>query len=104
MRLETPVIDFYPTANAKLPLKLNVNVKIRGGWLTEFYPNAAVRLPGADDAGFSFTNLTRDTVGELAWRELQVGTTGAGPDTKENVWLAPRRVAAVSVTNNEDES
>jgi hypothetical protein len=104
MRLETPVIYFYPPANAKLPLKLDVNVKFKGGWLTEFYPNAAVRLPGADEAGFNFTNLNRHTVSELAWRDLQVGTTAAGPETKENVWLAPRRVAAVNVTNNEDES
>ena len=49
MRLETPVIYFYPPANAKLPMKLDVNVKFRVGWLTEFYPNAAVRLPGAAD-------------------------------------------------------
>lgn len=104
MRLETPVIYFYPPANAKLPLKLDVSVKFRGGWLTEFYPNAAVRLPGADDKEFDFTNLTRHSVGELAWRDLHVGTTAAGPETKENVWLAPRRVGAVNVTNNEEES
>jgi hypothetical protein len=104
MRLETPVIYFYPPASAKLPLKLDVSVKFRGGWLTEFYPNAAVRVPGADKKEFDFTSLTPATVGELAWRDLQVGTAAAGPETKENVWLAPRRVAAVNVTNNEDES
>jgi hypothetical protein len=104
MRLETPVIYFYPPANAWLPLKLDVKVKFKGGWLTEFYPNAAVRIPGAEDKAFDFTNLSRHTVSELAWRDLQIGTTGAGPETKENVWLAPRRVAAVNVTNNEDES
>jgi hypothetical protein len=104
MRLETPVIYFYPPAGAKLPLKLDVSVKFRGGWLTEFYPNARVRVPGAEKKEFNFTDLTRDTVGELAWRDLQVGTQGTGPETEENVWLAPRRVAAVNVTNNEDES
>jgi hypothetical protein len=104
MRLETPVIYFYPPANAKLPLKLDVNVKFQGGWLTEFYPNAAVRLPGAEDQAFDFTNLSRHSVSELAWKDLQVGTSGAGPETSEKVWLAPRRVAAVNVTNNEDES
>lgn len=104
MRLETPVIYFYPPASAKLPLKLDVNVKFKGGWLTEFYPNAAVRLPGAEDQAFDFTNLSRHSVSELAWKDLQVGTLGAGPETNEKVWLAPRRVAAVNVTNNEDES
>jgi hypothetical protein len=104
MRLETPVIYFYPPAGAKLPLKLDVQVKFKGGWLTEFYPNAWVRVPGAESKKFDFTNLTRNTTGELAWRELQVGTEGKGPATQENVWLAPRRVAAVNVTNNEDES
>jgi len=104
MRLETPVIYFYPPANAKLPLRLDVSVKFRGGWLTEFYPNAWVRVPGADKKEFDFTSLTPSTVGELAWRDLQVGTTAAGPETKENVWLAPRRVGAMNVTNNENES
>jgi hypothetical protein len=104
MRLETPVIYFYPPAGAKLPLKLDVNVKFKGGWLTEFFPNAAVRIPGAEQKRFDFSNLTRSTVSELAWRGLEVGTQGKGPKTSENVWLAPRRVGAVNVTNNEDES
>lgn len=104
MRLETPVIYFYPPASAKLPLRIDVSVKFRGGWLTEFYPNAAALVPGAEDKKFDFTSLSRDTVGELAWRDLKVGTSGVGPETKENVWLAPRRVAAANVTNREQES
>jgi len=104
MRLETPVIYFYPPANGKLPMEVDVQVKFRGGWLTEFYPNADVRLPDADQGKFDFTKLTRSTVGELAWRDLQVGTDGHGPQTADNVWLAPRRVEAVNVTNNENES
>ena len=45
MRLETPVIYFYPPANAQLPLKLDVEVKFRGGWLTEFYPMPTSACP-----------------------------------------------------------
>jgi len=41
MRLETPVIYFYyPPKGMTEPFPVDVNVKFRGGWLTQFYPHA----------------------------------------------------------------
>ncbi len=99
MRLETPVIYFYPPMSQSEPLPLDVEVSFRGGWLSEFYPNAEYSAPGLKRGNFEFTGLTPDTVGSLAWRNLQVGTDGKIPKTDEQVWLAPRQVAAATVTN-----
>jgi hypothetical protein len=99
LRLETPVIYFYPPAGSKLPLALDVNVAFRGGWLTQFYPGAIVDAPGA------FSVLTPATVGKLSWRGLKVGVPQNGPKTTEHVWTAPRgvRVASLATTNGECE-
>src|SRR5215469_15098542 len=51
MRLETPVIYFHPPAAQTGIQHINVSVKFRGGWLTEFYPDAE-----ASTAGFARTN------------------------------------------------
>jgi hypothetical protein len=104
MRLETPVIYFYPPQGMKTPTVVDVDVKLRGGWLTEFYPNARVTVPGADRKEFDFSGLSPSSIGELRWSNLQVGTEGRGPTTQEHVWLAPRRVAAVNITNEDRES
>jgi hypothetical protein len=81
-----------------LPLKVDVNVKFNGGWLTEFYPKAHANAPGLrDKQGFQFGDLSGSTVGSLAWKDLQVGTDVAWPKTDENVWLAPRRTQATPV-------
>jgi len=46
MRLETPVLYFYPfDVNGDLP-KFDVSVKFNGGWITEYYPHAKVNGPG----------------------------------------------------------
>src|SRR6185503_9959314 len=45
MRLETPVIYFHPPA-AQTFSNVNVRVKFRGGWLTEYYPFAEPFAPG----------------------------------------------------------
>jgi hypothetical protein len=104
MRLETPVIYFYPPAGAKLPLELDVSVKFRGGWLTEFYPEAHAAAPGIKQGRFEFDQLTSQTVGSLTWPDLRVGTDGAGPETDEHVWLAPRKVQAAGITAVSGES
>ena len=41
MRLETPVIYFYPPDDK--PITLDVSATFNGGLLTEFYPNALER-------------------------------------------------------------
>jgi len=99
MRLETPVVYFYPPKQSPLPLQLDVKVAFRGGWLTQYYPDAVVDAPGA------FRELTPETVGTISWRGLKVGVTNSGPETTEHVWTAPRRpnAAAVMTANGECE-
>lgn len=106
MRLETPVIYFYPPRGTRLPMKLDVSVEFRGGWLTEFYPNAEVDAPGIKEEKGSvrFEELTSQTIGSLKWPDLRVGTDASGPETDWAVWNAPRNVAASAVTAASGES
>lgn len=91
LRLETPVIYFYPPEGMKLPHTVDVEVKFRGGWLSEFYPKADVLFPVLQDGKFKFTDLVLEKTGHIAWRNLQIGTTEPGPETSEHVWLAPHK-------------
>jgi hypothetical protein len=104
MRLETPVIYFYPQEELQKPFPIDVSVRFRGGWLTEFYPSALPEAPRLENNSFDFGELTRDTVSSLSWDRLQVGTRGVGPETSEHVWLAPRKVGAANVTAESGES
>ena len=90
VRLETPVIYFYPPAGAKLPASVDVDVAFRGGWLTQFYPDAKAAVPGLENGRFEFGPLGKATVGSLAWHDLRVGGEANGPETTSPVWLAPR--------------
>ena len=105
MRLETPVLYFHlPQGQTALP-RVNVTAQFRGGWLTEFYPDAVVDAPGVEDSdrATSFGPLRADTVGTLTWRDLDVGVSGSGPRTKEHVWTSPRDVTAASVRTRKGE-
>jgi hypothetical protein len=104
MRLETPVIYFYPPKGVTEPFPVDVHVKFRGGWLTQFYPHAVFSAPQLETGSFDFGKLTPATVGSLTWNDLRVGTKVAGPKTDERVWLAPRKVGAAHVTNTDGES
>ena len=104
MRLETPVIYFYPPPGQREPLRVDVSVRFRGGWLTEFYPHAHADAPGLKEGSFEFGNLSPASTSSLAWSDLQIGTDGIGPKTDEQVWLAPRKVQAANITNIEGES
>ncbi|MBI1903934.1 MAG: hypothetical protein HYS13_22770 [Planctomycetia bacterium] len=104
MRLETPVLYFYPPKHQEQPMTLHVDVRFRGGWLTEFYPEADADLPGLRDGGFRFSDLSSKTIGRLSWNDLKVGTEGVGPETDAHVWLAPRKVNSVNVTAQSGES
>src|SRR5262245_7356744 len=103
LRLETPVVYFHPPKSLKLPAKVSLRVDFRGGWLTEYYPNARVTAPGVQNR-LQYGRLTAATQGSLEWRALQVGKAGPFPETKDEVWLAPRRVKSAPVTNAEGES
>ena len=98
MRLETPVLYFHPPKDATTPLDVSVKVAFRGGWLTQFYPEAQVE-------GFSQNQrLTEDSNGSLNWNNLKIGGAAAGPETTDRVWTAPRAVDAASVTATNAES
>src|SRR5438552_1088136 len=98
MRLETPVIYFHLPDDAAKPLAVDVKVAWRGGWLTQFYPDAQADAPGA------FGALDDKTAGRLTWRNLAVGGDASGPTTTEHVWTAPRAVNATPVTTPDGES
>ena len=117
MRLETPVIYFYPPKGV-LHRHFEWHVSFRGGWLTEYYPDAVSKAPGLDVAaankslaatsnmqtGFRFPHLKKDSLGELTWTGLTLGGKTAFPDTKEKVWLTPRVVQSTQVETPEHES
>jgi hypothetical protein len=104
MRLETPVIYFYPPKGQTAPQTINVDVRFRGGWITEYYPEGKVDAPGLHEQNFTFTDLTPKTLGSLAWTDLRVGTDGEGPKTYDHVWTAPRQTQSVNVTTSKGES
>ena len=89
MRLETPVIYFYPPAGQKEPLELNARVQFHGGWLSEYYPNASVRAGPAEANGFRPGPISAEAAGSLEWNRLRVGVDAKGPETDFRVWLAP---------------
>lgn len=97
MRLETPVLYFYPPAAVREPLHVNVQVGFRGGWLTEYFPQAHVTAPGLQKGDFRFAGLTPKTLGTLEWNDLTIGGDHPLPETDAQVWLAPRQVRAATV-------
>jgi len=90
LRLETPVLYFYPAKGFKGPF--NVSARFRGGWVTEYYPRAEASAPGFPD------KLTGETEGTVTWSGVTLSAASPTPETQEHVWLAPRRVSAASVT------
>jgi hypothetical protein len=97
VRLETPVLYFYPPRD-KPSLKLNVRVDFKGGWLTQFYPDAKATNPGLRQQMNDPGAITPGTIGSLQWNDLLVEGKMNGPRTDSRVWLAPREVQAASVT------
>jgi len=92
LRLETPVLYFYPQGGFAAKT-LEVRAGFKGGWLTEFYPFAAAENAGFPDA------LDEKNVSSLHWTALSLGeSTDKLPATSEHVWLAPRAVHSAVVT------
>jgi hypothetical protein len=98
LRLETPVVYFHPPPGAALPQKVDLKVEFRGGWLTEYYPDAKVGAPGLSTRSFQYGRLTAATQGSLEWKGLLVGKEGTFPATEDPVWLSPRNVKAAPIT------
>ena len=97
MRLETPVIYFYPPANGRQPAPVNVHVTFRGGWLTEYFPRAEVEAPELEHAWNDYPPLTGATRGGLAWNGLELGAMGDLTPTDDPVWTTPREVPHAAV-------
>ena len=102
MRLETPVIYFYPPAGAGPVPAFNVSVRFRGGIINEFYPDAepSVVTERAHVAVLPASwhgALDGDVVGRLLWGDIRLQDSVPLARTSSNVWLAPRRVASTSV-------
>jgi hypothetical protein len=96
MRLETPVLYFYPTAGWAAAA-FDVRATFAGGWLTEFFPAAS-----ADRGDFPRT-LDAQARGSLLWRQVRLDPDAKAllHDTTYRVWLAPRKVNATVVSNPE---
>jgi hypothetical protein len=113
MRLETPVIYFYPGGPMNSPV--NVTVRFRGGVLNEYYPDAepaiAVdmqRIREKMDARVIRTwdgrMLNNYVVSSLSWKGLKLVTDIRPPVTSSLVWRAPREVRATGVSTAAGES
>jgi hypothetical protein len=91
MRLETPVLYFYPPegVSAKSIPPLDVHVAFRGGVLSQFYPFAELQtaVPWREA-------LTADSTSSLTWRNVTLGGDGWPRETDEKVWTTPREVGA----------
>ncbi|MEP6495869.1 MAG: hypothetical protein ABJF01_24530 [bacterium] len=112
MRLETPVLYFYPPAGST-PAPFDVTVRFRGGVLNEFYPagKAWVELDRdhvdaklGPTVPWDGTVLNNYVVGGLRWTGVSLKQTVPLPATQSNVWLAPRRVKAWGVVAESGES
>lgn len=99
MRLETPVVYFHLPRDQK-EMSLDVSVDFRGGYLTEYFPKAAVLVNGKPFAQNDFPPGPI-ALGGLRWSHVLIGHAkglGQMPQTTDHVWLAPRKVDAAMVT------
>lgn len=106
LRLETPVLYFYPPADDPKPFNVDVKASFKGGWLTEFYPKAIPTAPGMQTNG-AWSNeipITSETVGSLEWKTLTINASSLLPKTDWHVWLAPRNTAAAQLVASNGES
>ena len=112
MRLETPVLYFYPSDHFNFKKNFTVEAKLRGGIINEYYPKA-LASQRLDTAHINVKtargtniwdgrNLNNYLVGSLQWSDLKLSMTGRPPKTKDNVWLAPRKVDAAYVKQEKE--
>ena len=97
MRMETPIVYLYPPKDQPAQ-PIDVHVDFKGGWITEWYPNAKVDAPGYTDFNAKLmNNLKPSTTGSIAWQGLKGGADSKIPKTDFPVWLAPRQTAASTI-------
>lgn len=97
LRLETPVLYFYPQDGFDRDQPFDVRATFVGGWLTEFFPWARAENPGFPK------RLDANVQGSLRWTgiRLPVKAEGRLPETAEPVWLAPRQVGSALISKSE---
>ena len=95
LRLETPVLYFYPPVGWQAT-PFDVRATFNGGWLTEFYPSAATEGMNVQKV------VDGDTRGSLLWRQVRLDPNAASlkPKTNSHVWLAPREVRSTVIVND----
>ncbi len=95
LRLETPVLYFYPPVGWQAT-PFDVRATFNGGWLTEFYPSAATEGMNVQKV------VAGDTRGSLLWRQVRLDPNAASlkPQTNSHVWLAPREVRSTVIVND----
>ncbi|MGH7945998.1 MAG: hypothetical protein ACREF9_13455, partial [Opitutaceae bacterium] len=95
MRLETPVLYFYPKQAFLAKQSIDVRATFVGGWLTEYFPTAVV-----ESSGFP-KSLNSASAGSLQWNGLRLHSNVSDqlPQTTAKVWLAPRAVQSAVVTS-----
>jgi hypothetical protein len=109
MRLETPVIYFYPPTDWAANTQFDVDVNFRGGVLNEFYPIAqaavaldVMRIVAKQNAGIPLgwngKTLDNYVVGSLRWQHVVLTKSAQPPSTQQHTWLAPRNVKAALVS------
>jgi hypothetical protein len=96
MRLETPVVYFYPPDNQHMIPAINVSARFNGGVLSEFYPMGESKVAEGDP---KLGHITDKTIGTLAWKNVEVSPSAADamPVSNSHVWVSPRATAATPV-------
>ncbi|HTL27887.1 MAG TPA: hypothetical protein VL282_01640 [Tepidisphaeraceae bacterium] len=102
MRLETPVVYFYPPADAKLPITLTFSAKFHAGLLTQFFPKADVSAIARQ--ANQVVTIDPKSAGTLTWKDVSIGGDGSLIPTKERVWTAPREVQSAMLTTADGKS
>jgi hypothetical protein len=108
MRLETPVLYFYPPAGSAALPPFDVSVTFRGGIVNEFYPRAEAaaevdveRVNAKIEAGYikawDGEVLNNYVVGGVRWTGVTLKDAVPIPQTSSHAWLAPRRVRSTGV-------
>ena len=116
MRLETPVIYFHVPPNGSQPGAFDVDVRMRGGLLNEFYPQGEGSVEvdiervqqkmqaGVVPPAWDGEVLNNYVVGGLRWKAIRLRDSVSPPTTTSHVWLAPRRVRAAGIVAYSGES
>lgn len=99
MRLETPVVYFYPPADAKLPMTVTFSAKFNGGLLTQFFPKAQVSEMSLTPK--QIVRVDSNGAGTLTWKDIKIGVMGKMMETNERVWTAPRETSSAMITTRD---